>query len=104
MKWIWKDKKWPTYQYNEELLASHNAELRQKSGILTGTTKYLKNEDSKQLIIEFLSQEAMSSSDIEGEALHRDSVQSSVKKHLGLKVPKHKIQPKEYGIAEMMVS
>ena len=30
-------------------------------------------------------------------------MQSSVKKHLGLKVPRHKIQPKEYGIAEMMV-
>lgn len=104
MHWIWEDKKWPSYQFNEELVASHNAELRQKSGILTGSTKYLKEADSKQLIIEFLSQEAISSSDIEGEALHRDSVQSSIKKHLGLKVPKHKIQPKEYGIAEMMVS
>ncbi len=104
MKWIWKDKKWPSYQYNEELVASHNADLRQKYGILTGSTKYLKDEDSKQLIIEFLCQEAMSSSDIEGEALHRDSVQSSIKMHLGLKVPRHKIQPKEYGIAEMMVN
>ena len=104
MKWIWKDKKWPTYQYNEDLVVAHNAELRQKSGLLTGSTKYLKDSDSKQLIIEFLSQEAMSSSDIEGEALHRDSVQSSIKKHLGLKVPKHKIQPKEYCIAEMMVN
>lgn len=104
MRWIWKDKKWPQYQYNEELVTPHNAELRQKSGVLTGTTKYLKDEDSKQLIIQFLSQEAMSSSDIEGESLHRDSVQSSVKKHLGLKVERHKIQPKEYGIAEMMVS
>ena len=104
MHWIWKDKKWPSYQFDEELVTSHNAELRQKAGILTGSTKYLKEADSKQLIIEFLSQEAISSSDIEGEALHRDSVQSSIKKHLGLQVPKHKIQPKEYGVAEMMVN
>jgi len=104
MKWIWKDKKWPTYQYSEDRVVAHNAELRQKSGIFTGSTKYLKDEDSKQLIVEFLSQEAMSSSDIEGEALHRDSVQSSIKKHLGLQVPRYKIQPKEYGIAEMMVN
>jgi Fic family protein len=104
MHWIWKDKKWPSYHFNEELVTSHNAELRQKAGILTGSTKYLKAADSKQLIIEFLSQEAMSSSEIEGDVLNRDSVQSSIKKHLGLKVPRHKIQPKEYGIAEMMVS
>ncbi len=104
MRWIWKNKKWPTYQYNKELLTSHNAQLCQKSGILTGSTKYLQNTDSEQLIIEFLSQEAMSTSQIEGEALHRDSVQSSVKKHLGLKVERYKIQPKEYGVAEMLVN
>lgn len=103
MKWIWQDKKWPKYLFDETLIVNQNATLQQKSGILTGSSKHLKGDDEKQLIIEFLSQEAMSTSDIEGEVLHRESVQSSVKKHLGLKVPKHKIRPKEYGIAEMMV-
>jgi Fic family protein len=103
MRWIWKNKEWPNYRYDEKVVEQHNVLLGLKSGVLTGSTKYMKNEDSKQLIVTFLSQEALSSSLIEGEALERESVQSSVKKHLGLKVERRKIRPKEYGIAEMMV-
>ena len=103
MKWIWQDKKWPQYTYNEELTASLEAKLHRESGVLQGSVRHLKNTDSEQLVIEFLSQEALSTSQIEGEVMQRDSVQSSIRKHLGLKTDSRKVKPNEYGISEMMV-
>ena len=96
MKWIWQDKKWPNYNYTKDLTASLEIQLLRESGVLQGSVRHLKNTDSEQLVIEFLSQEALSTSSIEGEVMHRDSVQSSVRKHLGLKTDGRKVKPNEY--------
>ena len=47
--------------------------------------------------------EAMKTSEIEGEILDRESVQSSVRRHFGLATENKRIRPAERGIAEMMV-
>jgi Fic family protein len=47
--------------------------------------------------------EAIKTSEIEGEILNRESVQSSIKKNLGLAVTNTKVAPAEFGISEMMV-
>ena len=46
---------------------------------------------------------ALKTSEIEGEILNRDSVQSSIKRNLGLSVDNRKVPPAEFGISEMMV-
>ena len=47
--------------------------------------------------------EALKTSEIEGEFLNRDSIQSSIRRNFGLETDNHKILPAEQGIAEMMV-
>ncbi len=46
----------------------------------------------------------METSTIEGEFLDRDSVQASVRRHLGLAADTHNFSPAEAGVTEMMVA
>jgi Fic family protein len=50
-----------------------------------------------------MSTEAVTTSEIEGEILDRASVQSSLRKQLGLATDERRVRPAERGIAEMMV-
>jgi Fic family protein len=50
-----------------------------------------------------MSTEAVTTSEIEGEILDRVSVQSSIRKQLGLPTEERRVRPAEQGIAEMMV-
>jgi Fic family protein len=50
-----------------------------------------------------MSTEAVATSEIEGEILDRDSVQSSIRCQLGLAADRRKVGPAEQGIAEVMV-
>jgi len=55
------------------------------------------------MTVEAMSTEAITTSEIEGEILDRASVQSSIRKQLGLNVQDRKVRPAEQGIAEMTV-
>ncbi len=72
-------------------------------GIFIGTISHLNSGDSDQLVVEAMSNEALTTSEIEGEILNRDSVQSSIRRQLGLASDHRQIQPAERGIGEMMV-
>ena len=50
-----------------------------------------------------MSQEALTSSEIEGEFLDRASVQSSIRRQLGFGSDKRRVKPAERGIAELVV-
>jgi hypothetical protein len=54
------------------------------SGTFAGTVKHLSAEDREQLTIEAMSTEALTTSEMEGEILDRASVQSSIRRELGL--------------------
>ena len=61
-------------------------------------------QDGKKLLeVELMSEEAMKTSEIEGEILNRDSVQSSIRRHFGLSTDHRRIPPAEQGISELMV-
>jgi Fic family protein len=72
-------------------------------GVLVGMVKHLGGEDRDQLTIESMSTEAVTTSEIEGEVLDRLSVQSSIRRQLGLAADNRRVRPAEQGIAEMMV-
>lgn len=72
-------------------------------GMLAGTVKHLGDEEREQLTVESMSTEAVTTSEIEGEVLDRASVQSSIRRLLGLAADKRNVQPGEQGVAEMMV-
>lgn len=74
----------------------------QGSGIVVGTVRHLPDDERLQLVIELISTEALKTSEIEGETLDRDSVQSSLRRLFGLQTDARRATPAERGIAEML--
>ncbi len=103
MKWNWQQSDWPRFTYNAELVAPLEADFLRGSGIQIGAFSHLKKEEKAALTVDLISAEALKTSEIEGEILNRNSVQSSILRQFGLKTDGRKIPPAEQGIAEMMV-
>jgi Fic family protein len=102
-RWNWMLKGWPQFSYDAKALEALEYQFSENSGTVFGVLKHIQEESKDNFLVEVLSDEAIKTSEIEGEYLNRDSVQSSIKKNLGLAVEKRKIPPAEYGISEMMV-
>jgi len=74
-----------------------------EAGKLLGAFSHVDENNQKELIVEFISEEALKTSKIEGELLDRESLGISLRQKLGLVADGQKIPPREKGIAEMMV-
>ena len=103
MTWNWQQPDWPTFQWDEARLETAEKQFLVGGGMLLGTVRHLGNEERDQLTIEAMSTEAVTTSEIEGEILDRVSVQSSIRKQLGLAADERRVRPAERGIAEIMV-
>lgn len=103
MTWNWQKEGWPDFSYDASALAEYEKQLLHRSGVLLGALKYFDENDKTQFTINLISDEALKTSEIEGEFLNRDSLQSSIRRHFGLATPKRKIAQAEQGIADMMV-
>ncbi|NJO37115.1 MAG: Fic family protein [Rhizobiales bacterium] len=102
MPWNWQQPNWPNFVWDEAKLARAEILFAENAGVAIGTTQHLDDDSREMLTIEIMSGEACDTSAIEGEVLDRDSVQSSIRRHLGLKADR-RARPAEAGIAEMMV-
>lgn len=103
MTWNWKHKNWPQFIYNEEDFREQERQFFEKTGILYGSFQHIDADDQEDLKIDLISQEAVKTSEIEGEILNRDSIHSSIRRQFGLQTDHKRIEPAEQGIAEMMV-
>lgn len=104
MSWNWQQKHWPNFTYDAGQLEPLEREFARLVGTVTGAMKHLKLEDKDQIVVALLSTEGVKTAEIEGELLNRDSVQSSIRRKLGLSTVKRNVQPAEAGMAEMMVT
>ncbi|SFB55450.1 Fic family protein [Rhizobium sp. NFR07] len=102
MQWNWQNADWPSFRYDTASLASMEQRFLQSAGEVIGAVRHFNDDDSNQLRIELLSDEAIKTSEIEGEFLDRASVQSSLRRQFGLNTDDRQIRPQERGIAEMM--
>lgn len=103
MKWVWELKDWPKFSFDLSTIAQIEEKFWYNAGLLKGLVMHLETDDGDDLKASILSLEAIFTSKIEGEIFNRDSVLSSVKKHLGLKTKNIKVTASEYGAAEMQV-
>jgi Fic family protein len=103
MRWNWQQEDWPNLLWDAPRLQKAEALFLEGAGIAIGVSKHLNEADRGALSVELMSHEAIDTSAIEGEALDRDSVQSSIRRHLGLAGDQRRAKPAEAGIAEMMV-
>jgi Fic family protein len=103
MKWNWQSKDWPSFRFDLEELSVFEQEFFKNSGLLVGAFKHIEQDEKSNLIVEIIADEALKTSEIEGEYLNRASVQSSIRKQFGLETNIGKVPAAEQGIAEMMV-
>jgi Fic family protein len=103
MIWNWQQPGWPQFSYDSKALEPLEHQLLLQSGEFIGACKHIGPDDRETLKIELISDEAVKTSEIEGEILNRDSVQSSLRHQLGLGAERPGVLPAERGISEMMV-
>src|SRR5215216_1564838 len=81
MAWNWEHPGWPEFTYNSAALEPLERQFLTRSGEFIGAFKHIGPEGRDMLKIELISDEAVKTSEIEGEVLDRDSVQSSPPHH-----------------------
>lgn len=102
MAWNWTQPHWPHLTYDPAALEPLERHFLLLSGEVIGAVRHVGDDDRDLLRIELLSEEAVKTSAIEGEALDRLSVQSSLRRQFGLDTDDRVVKPRERGIAEMM--
>lgn len=103
MPWNWEQPDWPAFTWDATRLARAEEQFLLHSGRFLGVVSHLESPDRELLMVEVMSNEAMTTSEIEGEMLSRESVQSSIRRQLGLADDHRRVPPAEQGIGEVMV-
>jgi Fic family protein len=103
MTWNWQQKDWPNFIYEPKALKEFEVDFMHRAGVLQGSIKHISADDKQTLTVNLISEEAFKTSEIEGELLNRDSLQSSIRKHFGLKTDNRSVSPAEQGVSEMLL-
>lgn len=103
MRWNWQLPEWPQFTYDQRLIADKERAFLLSAGSSLAFLKNIGKEEYSQFAVEILSAEGVESSKIEGEYLDRESLQSSIKKHFGLKPPDRKEKAKEAEMAKLLI-
>jgi Fic family protein len=82
--YIWQEKGWPNFTWNENALRDRLNRIRLLQGRLLGRTDGVPNQASQDVEMDALIQNAIRTSEIEGEVMNVSSVRSSVARHLGV--------------------
>ena len=82
--YIWQEKEWPHFKWNNEQIARLLGMVHQELGRLNGIISMFGFEQKTNTYLDALTQEIVHSAEIEGEVLNHDSVRSSVARQLGL--------------------
>lgn len=82
IKWIWQHKSYPNFSYDKSEVSELISQIEYHRGVLSGISQVFNKKDTKDLEIDILLNEAVNTSEIEGEYLQRDSVRASLYKKL----------------------
>jgi Fic family protein len=84
--YIYEQSNWPIFEWNSETLLPLLSMVRNKQGKLIGKMGMLGFELRSEANLEILTQEIIKSTEIEGEALDKEQVRSSIARKLGLDI------------------
>lgn len=104
MQWNWQQPEWPNFIYNNSAFIELEKKFAINSAVIIAIQQYLDQDDKDYLKVSIVSEEALKTSEIEGEYLNRDNIQSSIRKHFGLNNDHRRVSAAEYGISEMMIN
>ncbi len=103
-KWNWQHPDWPHFTWTARTLDRAAQQFADGFKDQNIVLRRAGEEDLDGLRIEWLTNESIKTSAIEGEILDRDSVQASLLRRFGLRPSARRHGAAEEGIAEMMVS
>lgn len=101
--WNWQLPQWPELRCDPASLAEAEARFAAGATALLTTLAASSTESVERIMVELVSDEAVTTSTIEGELLDRDSAQRSIRRALSLGLPDAAATPAERGIAELLV-
>lgn len=99
----WRFKNWPKFYYNPEAIDSIVIEFAIETGEVKGILDTLPFDFKQDTVLQFMIDEAIKTSAIEGEYYSRKDVMSSIKNRLGIGDGTHIRDINARGIAELMV-
>lgn len=104
IKYNWQHPKWPKFTYQSDGLNKIIDEYIKISSNLQGQVSQLDQDNKSEAYIFLIVEEAINTSEIEGENLNREEVRSSVARYLDLDLSQPKgIFHKEAGIASLLI-
>ena len=83
-RYIWQLPDWPNFTFDAGVLATPLAQVHRAQGQLVGRMAELGMAQREQATLQVLSQEVITTSEIEGERLSLDAVRSSIARKLGM--------------------
>ena len=102
MRWNWQHADWPEFSWDSKALEPLERQFLLQAGEFVGAFRHMDSGDQDALRIELISEEAIKTSQIEGEVLNRESVQSSLRQQFGLGPDAANVPAAERGVAMMM--
>ena len=100
--WNWQRADWPRWRCDSALLEPLEAAFLRRAGEFQGSLRHVGGAEQQELVVEIISEEALRTSEIEGELLNRESLQSSLRRNFGLTADHRRVPPAEQGISQMM--
>src|SRR3990167_7838064 len=100
----WQQADWPKFQYDLSTTYEILYSIAEKMGLITGKLEHLTENLQAEAMINLMVEEAVKTSEIEGEHINRPDIRSSIKNKLGLNQPIIRVHDKRaQGIAELML-
>ena len=103
MAWNWQLPDWREFTYPSERFEQLEQDFISLSGQALGALRHIEKDGKDQLRVEIIRDEALQTSEIEGEYLDRNSLQSSLRRHFGLQVATDNKLLREKGISELLI-
>lgn len=102
--YIYEQKCWPNFLWDQEAIAELLVQLRYKQGRLIGAMESIGFQLREETILQTLTQDVVKSSEIEGVELDQSLVRSYVARHLGMDVAGlNKVDRSVEGVVDMML-
>lgn len=100
----WQKPDWPTFQYDLSSMSHILFAIAEKMGYINGQITHLTEALKTETLIELMVEEAIKTSEIEGEYISRLDIRSSIKNKLGLNQPLVKMHDRRaQGIAQLIL-
>jgi Fic family protein len=102
--YIYEREDWPHFRWNEQAIITRLASVRHRQGRLIGRIEALGFRLREEAVLQTLTEDVLKSSEIEGEALDKDQVRSSIARRLGLDIGALTPSDRDVeGVVEMML-